>query len=273
VFADQTVPNQAYIEVPPDNENPAGLGLIGLGPSFGSNVRQASKGNPDFDPVLDRIFRQNRTTPNFLSVLLGRSDDPTDMFPGDITVGDILPGYEAITNEPKVPVAHVAVMTSGDQHWRINVDANGIIGPDGNAIPFTSSVKTSTNKQQATAVLDTGFSLPQVPKSVSDAIYGKVNGAQFTKISGLGSVWAIPCDEEVYIAFKIGGKTFPIHPLDTSLNAEDLGLNLKDTATGKKFCVGAFQPISFDAGPSPDFDMILGMAFCKCHQSISDIQS
>lgn len=54
--------------------------------------------------VVDRIFRQNTSTPNFISVLLGRYDDPTDTFPGDITVGDIIDGYENITSQTKLDV-------------------------------------------------------------------------------------------------------------------------------------------------------------------------
>jgi hypothetical protein len=118
------------------------------------------------DPILDRIFRQNRTTPNYLSVLLGRSDDPTDPFPGDITVGEIIPGYEAINDEPKLPVTEAAVFSVGDQHWQILLDNDGIIGDNGQPIPVKSQVKASTDKNRATAILDTGFTLPQVPKYV-----------------------------------------------------------------------------------------------------------
>lgn len=61
--------------------------------------------------VVDRIFRQNTSTPNFISVLLGRYDDPTDTFPGDITVGDILQGYENITSQTKLDVTQGAFST------------------------------------------------------------------------------------------------------------------------------------------------------------------
>ena len=54
--------------------------------------------------VVDRIFRQNTTTQNFISVLLGRYDDPTDTFPGDITVGDIVQGYDNISSQAKLEV-------------------------------------------------------------------------------------------------------------------------------------------------------------------------
>ncbi len=45
---------------------------------------------PQGDTVLDRIFRQNVSILNFLIVLLGRSNDPAEKYPGDITMGEIL---------------------------------------------------------------------------------------------------------------------------------------------------------------------------------------
>ena len=87
----------------PDSTNQEGIGLIGLGPNRGSNVFSAL-GTSTGAAVVDRIFRQNTSTPNFISVLLGRYDDPTDTFPGDITVGDILQGYENISSQTKLDV-------------------------------------------------------------------------------------------------------------------------------------------------------------------------
>lgn len=91
------------VQVTPDQTNPEGLGLIGLGPNRGSNVF-STLGSSTGAAVVDRIFRQNTSTPNFISALLGRYDDPTDTFPGDITVGDILQGYENITSQTKLEV-------------------------------------------------------------------------------------------------------------------------------------------------------------------------
>jgi hypothetical protein len=92
------------VQVTPDKTNPQGLGLLGLGPNQGSNVYSALDSSSSGAAVVDRIFRQNTSTPNFISVLLGRYDDPTDTFPGDITVGDILQGYENITSQSKLEV-------------------------------------------------------------------------------------------------------------------------------------------------------------------------
>lgn len=96
------------VQVTPDQTNPDGLGLIGLGPNKGSNVFSAM-GSSAGAAVADRIFRQNTSAPNFISALLGRYDDPTDTFPGDITVGDVLEGYESITSQTKLEVTEGCV--------------------------------------------------------------------------------------------------------------------------------------------------------------------
>ncbi|KAI0064162.1 acid protease [Artomyces pyxidatus] len=252
-FAGYTVPNQAFLQVPTSATNPAGQGLIGLGPNTGSNVHIALKNQPAGDAVLDRIFRQNVTTPNYISVLLGRSNDPDELFPGDVTIAELIPGYESITNTTKVNVTSVPSKNSGSQHWQVLLDVNGIVGPDGNPVNVSSQVATTSNKKQLTAIFDTGFTLPQVPKYIADAIYSRFEGAQYQNLSSTGPIWTLPCDVEVNITFKIGGQAIPIHPLDTNLD-----LNLQDN-NGNKICVGSFQPIT--TAESPVFDVILGMAF------------
>ena len=142
-----------------------GTGLIGLGPNYGSQVH-AALGNSTGDAVLDRIFRQNTSTPNYLTILLGRDDDPSDKFPGDLTVGEILPGYEAITSQPKLNVSQVSINDIGDQHWQTVLDPSGVIGPDGKAINVDTVVDSTSDKTQLTAVFDSGFSFPQVPAYV-----------------------------------------------------------------------------------------------------------
>lgn len=164
-FADRSPVQQT-----PSGDNAAGTGLIGLGPNFGSQVFDAI-GDSSGDAVLDRIFKQNTSTPNYITILLGRHDDPTDTFPGDLTVGEILPGYEAVTSQPKLNVSQVAQNTIGNQHWQTLLDADGVIGPDGEAISVTTGVSGTSNKKQLTAVFDSGFSLPQVPRCVMNALF------------------------------------------------------------------------------------------------------
>ena len=63
------------MEITPDSNNVAGTGLIGLGPAAGSNILSTLSSGAG-SPPLDMIFGQNKSTPNFLTVLLDRSDDP-----------------------------------------------------------------------------------------------------------------------------------------------------------------------------------------------------
>lgn len=98
-------------------------------------------------------------------------------------------------------------------------------------------------------------------RTIADAFYARVPGAQLQNISGIGEVYTLPCDVELNVTFKFGGIDFPIHPLDTSIST----LNKVD-ALGNPFCIGAFQPIIASA-QTTTYDLILGMAFCECDRS------
>jgi len=188
VFAGHTVPHQAFskvfqsiadgtnsnflaVFVTPDQGNLSkdGTGLIGLGPSSGSVILSTLSKNAAATTPLDSIFLLDLTTPNFLSILLGRADEPGAPFPGDITVGEILPGYENVTSQPQLNVTEVSLSEAGNQHWQALLDADGCIGPDGHPIPVSTVVEGAPNPDQLTAVFDSGFSLPQVPKYASVA--------------------------------------------------------------------------------------------------------
>ena len=156
-----TVMNQAFI-LDTSGNNPKGEGLIGLGPNSASQIHETLN-NPNGDTPLDRIFRQNTSTPNILTIYLGRSDDPTDPFPGDLTIGVPVTGYENVTTMPKLPVFEASSSTG--QHWQTELDQNGVLGPDGQPIQVTSHVK-GDNKNKLNVIFDSGYSLPQVPKYV-----------------------------------------------------------------------------------------------------------
>ncbi|KAG7088169.1 hypothetical protein E1B28_012190 [Marasmius oreades] len=271
-FAGFKVPNQAYLEVTPDSSNKQGTGLIGLGPHDNSNIYNTLKNDAGV-PVLDTIFKQNTSTPNYLTVNLGRLEDPSDVFNGDLSIGELLPtppsfvsqsiSLDDITSQPKLPVTIVPVRKKGDQHFQLLLDENGLIGPDNQPVPFTSTVSGVKNPKQATAIVDTGFSLTQVPKTVADAFYGRHPGAQFTNVSGIGATWIVPCTEEVNITLSIGSKKFPIHPLDATLNPKLLNLPALKNSEGEESCIGTFQPFSFDVGKDTTYDIILGMSFIR----------
>ena len=156
------------VQVTPSSDLPTqpGQGMLGLGPNANSRVHTSLNNQPQGDTVVNRIFQQNVSTPNILTVLLGRSNDPVERYPGNITVGEIIPGMENITTEPKLPVTVDPQVFSYDQHWQVLLDANGIIGPDGKPIQVQTSVQGTQNPNQLTAVFDTGYSFPQVPQYV-----------------------------------------------------------------------------------------------------------
>lgn len=104
-------------------------------------------------PPVDEIFVQNKATPNYITILLGRSDDPDNKFPGDLTIAELLPGYEDVINQPKLTVQDAKF---GNQHWSILIDEDGIIGSDGEAISVETIVSSTRNDAQLTAMFDTG---------------------------------------------------------------------------------------------------------------------
>lgn len=94
-------------------------------------------------------------------------------------------------------------------------------------------------------------------RAMADAFYGRVPGAQYTNVSGVGEIYTLPCETELNITFVFGGVKIPIHPLDTVTDILD-----KTDALGNSVCLGAFQPI-MPSAQSNSFDMLLGMSFCE----------
>ena len=153
------------VEVTPSSDAPEGLGLVGLGPRFGSEVLAALNSSAG-DPPIDRIFRQDTSVPNFITVLLSRPDDTRETYTGELTISEVLPEFQNVSNQPKVPVSVLQSSLLPDQHFSVLLDSDGIIGPDGNAIKTTSTAiyAPSHNPSQLQVIFDTGFSLPQLPK-------------------------------------------------------------------------------------------------------------
>jgi hypothetical protein len=139
--------------------------LIGFGPSQASNITHIL-GSPRGNTPLDNIFLLNLTTPNYITILLGRANDPDGSFAGDITVGELLPGYEAVTSQPQLPISAVPFALRRNQLWQTALDEDGVIGPDGKPIAVSSTASNDTRR--LVAMFDTGFTLPQVPKYVID---------------------------------------------------------------------------------------------------------
>lgn len=261
-FLGYNISNQAYLLVNDTSSFSSNLvaqgisGLVGLGPGSGSVIKNTiyqQIGNSSADPILDRIFSQNASDSNYITFLLQRNGDPTQPNPGELTISEIIKGLEDVTSQTKIQAEVLETDSATNQHWTVQLDPNGLIGPDGKVIKKSSIVPH--NHGRLYGVLDSGFTLPQVPRSVSDAIYGRVQGANYSVERNL---WTFPCEQELNISISIGGVKYPVHPLDTS--SKDIGFN--DT-NGQFVCAGTFQPITSAFSLDGQFDLILGMAFLR----------
>jgi hypothetical protein len=217
-----------------------GNGILGLGPSSNSQISRTI-GNSTGDPFVDRVFAQNKSTPNFISFTLGREADGNQDITTQFTISEIISGHENISQQQKLPVQLISAPLRSNQHWAIAVD--GITGPEGVPVSVSSIIpaKRGANGSSLVAILDSGFTLPQVPSAISDAFYGRVAGAKFnTRLNQ----WLIPCDQELNVSFTIGGKNYPIHPLDLT---RSLSLS-KDFGAPTGYCLGtvsSFNSVAF----------------------------
>ncbi|KAF5382465.1 hypothetical protein D9615_002732 [Tricholomella constricta] len=229
-------------------------GLFGLGPNKGSVIRKKLDKHTG-DTTLAHIFQQNPSTDSYITFLLDRKSDPSDPFKGQLTISELAPGFENITSTPKLDVETVNRLLSSDQHWQAITDENnGITGPDGSPVSVKSIVPGAPDLTYV-AVFDSGFTFSQVPRDVSDAIYGRVKGAVYDVRN---EIWTVPCGQYLSISIQFGGRSFPVHPLDTV----DDNFSWKDSQ-GNRVCIGAFQPITSAFSLLGHYDMILGMSFLR----------
>ena len=204
-------------------------GLIGLGPNSGSSIYKKLSGDSG-NSAINRILEQNSSSDNYITLMLSRNGDPGSQIAGQFTLSSIVPGFENITSQPQLAVEKVYKLTDKDQHWQLLTDKDvGIIGPDGQPIQYDSIVPKAPSGQMV-AVLDSGFTLPQVPRSVSDAIYGRVQGAEWSPSS---QAWLVPCGQLINVTFNFGGVSYPVHPLDVS--SSDFGVSFSN---GNPACLG-----------------------------------
>ncbi len=195
--------------------------MFGLGPRSASQVFALLNKTPTADPTIDQILSSgDPDVGNIITILLSRTLNLTSFNltsgGGFLTIGSVLENEQDVVNQPKLPmyltyVDGVAVQT----HWEVLMDANGLIGPDGQPVQ-TTTIFDDGPESQLKAVFDSGFSFPPVPENVAAAIYGRVPGS-LLNTTGNSSYWSIPCSYELNISFVFGGVKYPIHPLDLTL--------------------------------------------------------
>ncbi len=139
-------------------------GVLGLGSNDASEIQATLVAESGYGP-LDRIFRENPDTPNYLTFLLGGIMGQRRSIRWffvllifkryqqcEMTVGSILQGYEAIGHQPKLDLNQDAA------EFDFLLKENSIIGPNGQSVHPTV----------LTAALDLGAALNKVPKYVTN---------------------------------------------------------------------------------------------------------
>lgn len=86
-----------------------------------------------------------------------------------------------------------------------------------------------------TILICSSYTFSQVPRDVSDAIYGRVQGAVYDTQN---EYWLVPCGQYLNVSFNFGGQNYPIHPLDVV----DNNFGIVDSS-GKNVCIGAVSSL------------------------------
>ncbi|KIY63916.1 acid protease [Cylindrobasidium torrendii FP15055 ss-10] len=259
-FYDFTIKSQAFLLVTDTSTFSGDIhasgydGLLGLGPNEGSRILDEID-DASANTLLTNVFTQEKSSTNYITILLSRAGDPGQNFTAQMTISEIVSGFEEVTKMPKIDVQSVYKLLEEEQHWQGLTDKdNGIIGPDGEIIKYDSIVPKAPDGQLV-CVFDSGFTFSQVPRDISDAIYGRVQNAEYdTK----NEWWLVPCGQMLNISFNFGGQNYPVHPLDTA----DDNFNAKNAA-GERMCIGSFQPITTAFSLLGNYDIILGMNFLR----------
>ncbi|KAG8731524.1 hypothetical protein FRC11_003926 [Ceratobasidium sp. 423] len=218
-------------------------GVLGLGLDSLSTVDQLVNGTGSSwgRTLLYNVFSQSPKTPNFIAFLLQRSEhDLNAAAEGSFTIGELEPEYEsAIRATESISLWP----TVNPTRWSVLIDSYDTTG----AVSHTlSSVVSGVPSGKAVALLDRN-------------VYSLIPGATFS--STLGQ-WVVPCNEEVNLGLTIGGRRFPIHPLDITSPS----LSSNDNTT----CYGTFIPQSFSVGVG-EFDILLGDMFLRNVYSLYDL--
>lgn len=257
-FAGFNVSSQAFMMATSAN-NPilswGAEGLLGLGGNTLSTIDKLvnGTGNSWGRTVLYNIFAQSPTTPNYIAFLLQRSEsESTVSSEGSFTIGELEPEYEAAIN------ATDAIPTwplTNPTRWTVLVDSYDTTGAVSHSL---SSSVSGVPSGKAVALLDSGTSYAYGSVEFCENLYSSIPGATFS--STLGQ-WVMPCTQEVNLGITIGGRRFPVHPLDI--------ISPSLTSTDNTTCYGTFIPQSFSVGAG-EFDLLLGDMFLRNVYSLYD---
>ncbi|KDR74825.1 hypothetical protein GALMADRAFT_141158 [Galerina marginata CBS 339.88] len=230
------------------------FGLMGLSFDFITaspiNQKIESLYGPDATwgrSVLQNIFQQNPTEPNFIAIDLSRTGDLEDTDGGSFTIGETLPKYANVTSTSKL-----AQYPTGGDRWTTLLDGLFV---DGKSIDVVSTI-AGVPAGSSQALLDTGDPNAILPVAMYDGIYSSIPGSALYDGPD-GRIWVIPCSTTAHVEVVFGGVHYPFHPLDLSTISDPLTIDGKDYVA----CVSALKGI--DRWGGDDYDISLGDSFLR----------
>jgi saccharopepsin len=144
--------------------------------------------------VLQNIFAQNASEPNFIAIHLARTGDLEDTDGGSLLIGEYDNKYAGVAKKPKLPQ-----YPKGGDRWTTLLEG---ISVDGKAVAVSSTI-AGVPAGSAQALLDTGDPTSIFPVAIHDAIYSSVPGS--AKYSDdTGQVWFIPCNTTTHVELQFG---------------------------------------------------------------------
>ncbi|KIM38854.1 hypothetical protein M413DRAFT_447551 [Hebeloma cylindrosporum] len=204
--------------------------------------------------VLQTIFAQNASEPNFIAIDLARTDDLEDTGGGSLLIGAYDDKYAAVAQQPKLPQ-----YPKGGDRWTTLLEG---ISVGGKAVAVQSTIP-GVPAGSAQALLDTGDPSSIFPVSIHDAIYSSIPGAALYS-DDTGRTWIIPCNTTTEVELQFGGEKYAIHPLDLSTISDPLTIDGKDWVA----CVATFK--AADNWGEGDFDLSLGDTFLRNVYAVFD---
>lgn len=140
---------------------------------------------------ITNLFAQNASLPNNFDLQLGRTNMLNETSTGTFIIGGHSSQFGDVTDAPKLPRV-------GNARWTVALDKMKI---NGEAFSFNKSSVSSVPEGSLVALLDSGFSIPQLPPAAVDAIYTSIPGAVFWQT---GNSYIVPCNSTAMVSFVLG---------------------------------------------------------------------
>lgn len=212
-FAGYTVSNQSFLYVRNQSsqaiiENHTAAGLLGLGFDTISNVNTAVanqySGAMWGRSLLSNIFSSDPSTPNHIAFHLDRLYDGNDTNTGSFDIGSFASGFEAVNNTSPIPI--FSPSSNENIYWEVLLDGIAVNGQNQTLTSTVSGGDIEPPPGKLAAVLDTGFSLPQLTADLARTIYGSMGGF-LVEDDPTNATYVVPCLAETGLTFYIGCAT------------------------------------------------------------------